>query len=423
VVAGVTALVTVFYALVNVDLKVALAYHSVENIGIILAGLGLAVLFSDRRFSDNPAIRGAAAVALLACLYHVVNHALFKSLLFLGTGSIERHVGPPDLRRLGGLITRYRWTAITFLIGATAIAGLPPLNGFISEWLTVQSLFGGRGVYKANQPSEPVVLLVMVVLVITLATLAMAFAMTALAFAKITGEALLGEPREPRHITRQPWSMRLVMLVLASACLVLGLQPWLLVPWLSSATTAVGYHPSSLSATPTVLAIQLPGSPTGEGYDAALPLIPLMLLVAIPVVLTVGLRPWKWRTRKVWVGGEPFSAKTMQYDGSALSALVWEPLSKRRPERADEAPAVPAAAVTEAEPPIMTPNPLPVDVVLSSRRVVLERSNQAYNALIAAVIKASDSFGKRVQSGDVRRYLVYILATVILALVFLAVAR
>ena len=124
----------VVYALFQHELKRLLAFHSIENIGIIVLGLGACLLLRAR------GAEAWAAFALAAALLHTVNHALFKSLLFLGAGSFERAVGSLELDRLGGLLRRMPWTGGAFFVGAVAIAGLPPLNGFASEWTTLQSL-------------------------------------------------------------------------------------------------------------------------------------------------------------------------------------------------------------------------------------------------------------------------------------------
>jgi NADH:ubiquinone oxidoreductase subunit 5 (subunit L)/multisubunit Na+/H+ antiporter MnhA subunit len=401
--ASLTAVTTVFYALVSAELKVALAYHSVENVGIILAGLGLAVLFSDAQFAGRPAVRAAASIALMACLFHVVNHAIFKSLLFLGIGSIERHVGPPILGRLGGLIGRLPWTAVTMLVGATAIAGLPPLNGFVSEWLTVQALFGGQGAYSAVRPDEPTALLLMIVLIVALVALALAFAMTALAFAKIGGEALLGQPRRELTISPEPWSMRLPMLLLAVLCVALGLQPWLLVPWLSTAAESVGYPRAGLVATPEHIAVSLPDASIegSAAYDASLPMLPLVLLVVLPLLLTAVLGTRRWARRPAWVGGSDLAPAGVQYEGSTLTALLWHRLSRT-------ATTAPAA--------------VPYRVAVTPRRAVTELSNGVANWLTTRLTEGSSAFGRWLQNGDVRRYLSYILTTVIVVLVVLGVS-
>ena len=132
--AAATALLGVLHALMQHDLKRLLAYHTVENIGIIFIGLGLALAF---RADGMP---GAAALALAAALFHVFNHSLFKSLLFFGAGAVLTGTGERDMERLGGLIHRMPLASLAFLVGCVAISALPPLNGFVSEWLTFQAI-------------------------------------------------------------------------------------------------------------------------------------------------------------------------------------------------------------------------------------------------------------------------------------------
>ena len=134
VLGGVTAVLGVLYALMQHDLKRLLAYHTVENIGIIFIGLGLALAFQANGFAAG------AALALTAALFHVFNHSLFKSLLFFGAGAVLTATGERDMEHLGGLIHRMPPTAFLFLVGCAAISALPPLNGFVSEWLTFQAI-------------------------------------------------------------------------------------------------------------------------------------------------------------------------------------------------------------------------------------------------------------------------------------------
>src|SRR3989440_2809798 len=133
-VAGPTTLLGVLYALMQHDLKRLLAYHMVENIGIIYIGLGLAIAFQQN------GIAWAAALALTAALFHVLNHSLFKSLLFFGAGAVLSATGERDMEHLGGLVHRMPLTSFAFLVGCVAISALPPLNGFVSEWLTFQAI-------------------------------------------------------------------------------------------------------------------------------------------------------------------------------------------------------------------------------------------------------------------------------------------
>src|SRR5229473_3044369 len=139
IVGVVSAVLGVLYALMEHDLKRLLAYHSIENIGIILMGLGAALIF---RVAGHPLL---AAVALVAAMFHTLNHAIFKCLLFLGAGSVLHSTGTRNMEKMGGLIRPMPVTAFCFLIGAVAISGLPPLNGFVSEWLTYQTLLAGFG--------------------------------------------------------------------------------------------------------------------------------------------------------------------------------------------------------------------------------------------------------------------------------------
>jgi len=395
VLAGATALVTVFYALLCGDLKTALAYHSVENVGIILAGLGLALLFGADRFAGQPAMRAAAALALLASLYHVVNHALFKTLLFLGAGAVERQAGTVETRLLGGLLRASPWVGVPFLVGAVAIAGFPPLNGFVSEWLTLQALFGGQAVYRQG---GTLALAAMVALVLGLVLVAASFALTALAFVKLAGETLLGPPRGPRAADgRVAWSMRSVLVLLAGACLLLGLQPWLLVPWLEAAVAATAMDAPMLQASSTGLTVEL-----GPGYRAALPMWPLLAVGVVPLLLTLWVRAGAATRRPVWAGGEAFQPRTMQYTGGAFSSLVWELV---------------------AGPPGASPGaPLPASFRLSGRLAVVEQANRLVNGLVTRVTTASQRAGDRVQDGDIRNYLLYIFGVVMVVLVLLVAA-
>ena len=186
-VAGVTTVMGVLYALMQHDLKRLLAYHTVENIGIIFIGLGLALAFKAH---DMPF---AAALAFTASLLHVFNHSLFKSLLFFGAGAVLNATGERDMEHLGGLIHRMPQTAFVFLIGCAAISALPPLNGFVSEWLTLQAIL-----LSPQLPSWGLKLLVPAVG----AMLALSAALAAACFVKAYGVTFLGRPRTPRRRRR-----------------------------------------------------------------------------------------------------------------------------------------------------------------------------------------------------------------------------
>jgi formate hydrogenlyase subunit 3/multisubunit Na+/H+ antiporter MnhD subunit len=214
-----TTLFGVLYALMQHDLKRLLAYHSVENIGIILLGLGMSMVFVG---FGHPA---AGALGLIAALYHTLNHAVFKGLLFLGAGSILHATGLRNLNDMGGLIHKMPHTAFYFLVGALAISALPPLNGFVSEWLTFQTALQAsilkNGVVRSLLP-------------LFAATLALAGALTGMCFVKVFGIAFLGRPREARHAAPDAagdhghdagMMERFGMAWLAAGCFVLGLFP------------------------------------------------------------------------------------------------------------------------------------------------------------------------------------------------------
>src|SRR5439155_12820133 len=158
--------------------------------------------------------------ALVAGLFQVVNHAVFKGLLYLSTGAIEKLAGTVEYRRLGGLFKNFPWTASAFLFGAIAIAGFPPFNGFISEWLTLQSLFAALNAFAIPGP-----VLSACVIIIATALLALTFGLTAFAFVKMAGITILGKPRKDLVIAQQemPWFVRLIFIVLSSICLSFGI--------------------------------------------------------------------------------------------------------------------------------------------------------------------------------------------------------
>ena len=207
-----TALYGVLFAAVQSDMKRLLAYSSIENIGILIAGIGLAILFHSNHQDQ------VAALALVATLYHALNHSFFKSLLFLGTGSVLHATGERSLGKLGGLIHKMPWVAALALIGVLAISGLPPLNGFVSEWLLLQAFL--------LAPSMPQLYLNML-LPLGAAALALGGALAAYAMVKFYGVIFLGQPREEKLAEAHDAGPmeRAGMLWLAGGCVVLGLSP------------------------------------------------------------------------------------------------------------------------------------------------------------------------------------------------------
>jgi len=207
-----TALYGVIFAAVQTDMKRLLAYSSIENIGIIVAGIGLAILFK----SYGKTL--IAAIAMTAVLYHSLNHAFFKSLLFLATGSVLHATRERSLGKLGGLIHRMPWVAWTALVGTLAIAGLPPLNGFVSEWLLLQAFL-----FTPSLPQSFINMLVP----LAAAALVLAVALAAFVMVKFYGVIFLGRPREANlAYARDAGTLERVALVwFAVGCVALGLFP------------------------------------------------------------------------------------------------------------------------------------------------------------------------------------------------------
>jgi formate hydrogenlyase subunit 3/multisubunit Na+/H+ antiporter MnhD subunit len=207
-----SAVLGVLYALMQHDLKRLLAYHSVENIGIIYIGLGLSMIFHATHHLE------IAALALIAALYHCLNHALFKSLLFFGAGAVLQQSRQHDMEKMGGLIKKMPVTATCFLIGCISISALPPFNGFVSEWLTFQAALQGpllkSGILGAMIP-------------VAAAMLALTGALAAACFVKVYGIVFLGRPRSPEiEGAKDPsFGMQCAQILLAVCCLGFGIFP------------------------------------------------------------------------------------------------------------------------------------------------------------------------------------------------------
>jgi hydrogenase-4 component B len=259
---GLSALGGVLYALFQHDLKRLLAFHSIENVGIIVLALGASLVFAAR---DEPVW---AAIAFAAGLLHTLNHAVFKALLFLGAGAFERAVHGLELDRLGGLLRRMPWTGGAFLVGAMAIAGLPPLNGFASEWLTLQSLLH-LGTSDALGVSLGGLL--------ATAALGVTAALAVFCFVKVVGLVLLGRPRRPACATavEAGWSMRAGVLWLAGLCVVLGAVPGLLLPYLLSLS------PFGVSAPVGDTGLDIPATGTLGTLAVAILVAVLVALLAV----------------------------------------------------------------------------------------------------------------------------------------------
>lgn len=410
-VAAITAVVNVWYAIASHDLKKALAYHSIENVGIIMVGVGAALLFQSIDLS------ALAILALTAGLYHLLNHAVFKGLLYLGTGTIEFQTDQiVDIERLGGLLKIWPLTAGAFLVGAVSIAGFPPFNGFVSEWLTLQSLL--NGLYH-----EVPGLAGKLMLVLTFALLVVSFALTAFCFVKIAGMALLGRPRSNltivegwRRTPPPPWTMRSMMVLLAAMCLLLGLFPVGVMQFLVRVSGgALGYGRSTMIIDLPVLDFLLGDTFVFESQTTllAISIVACFLGFGVWVLRRVRLRghPRVMESKTPWNCGTPYNSFQTQYTGAALSFLIrdlfgtgWGFVSRSLPK-----------------------DYLPANMVMSegasggtprTSQIVLEVFRVGYNRLISWLLLVSARIEAFFQNGDIRRYLAYILIVNLIVLLF-----
>lgn len=295
----------VLFALAQHDLKRLLAYHSVENIGIIVMGLGVGLL---GRALHSPTL---TVLGIAGGLLHVINHAVFKGLLFLGAGSVLHATGTGSMDRLGGLQKRMPWTSFSFLIGAAAISGLPPFNGFISEFLIY--LAGLHGVCSFGAD-------VAIALLLVIGGLALIGGLAAACFAKAFGIVFLGEPRGDAagRAHEAGWSMRLPMLLLATACLGIGQAA----PWIVIAMRRVVQAVVTLPDAEIVLVLETTLLPLKYIVQGCGFFILLLLFLA-------WLRSWLLLGRPVeetvtWDCGYAAPASRMQYTSSSFA----EPLTR-----------------------------------------------------------------------------------------------
>jgi hydrogenase-4 component B len=288
-------------ALAQHDLKRLLAYHSVENIGIIIMGLGLAVLGRARN-DPGLVLLGFAGGAL-----HVVNHALFKSLLFLGAGSVQHGAHTRDLDHLGGLGRAMPFTAGLFLVGAAAISGLPPLNGFVSEWTI---MLGAASALDLG-PGDPVRYAVLVA-----PSLALVGGLASACFVKVQGSVFLGNPRTEEAARAHESSpvMLAPMAVLAAACVAIGLLPPLLLPALTRGAAAWSGMPLSALALPAEMAA---GSVERVAGVAALLLGIVLLLAFLRRRIGAGAT-----VAETWGCGFTRPTARMQYTASSFAQIL-----------------------------------------------------------------------------------------------------
>jgi hydrogenase-4 component B len=367
-----SGLLGILYALGEHDLKRVLAYSSVENIGIIYLGLGAALVFIA---SDSPMW---AALALMAALLHALNHALFKSLLFLGAGAISDAAHTLDIELLGGLFNRMRVTGSVFLIACCSIIGLPLFNGFTGEWLLFRSFIAG---------SEVSSVLGRVALPLMAGVLALIGGVAVTCFAKVYSVAFLGRARsaEAQHAAEVALPMQAAMALLAAACVVIGLVPGLVLNPLSALAQGL-------------LHAEAPSIPLSH----TLPLVAGMAIVLAAVVSVVQRRT---RVTPTWACGLPGLDHQMQYSSSSFSKPLGTVFAKAyRPDRSTE--------VLYEEQPYF-----PKSIVYRSVRTTsFEKS--LYRPAVEGIVSMATRL-RRLQTGNIQVYLLYIFLALVALLIFM----
>jgi formate hydrogenlyase subunit 3/multisubunit Na+/H+ antiporter MnhD subunit len=368
----VSGVLGVLWALAQHDLKRLLAYHSVENIGIILIGLGAGAL------GLSYGLPVLATLGIAGALLHTANHALFKSLLFLGSGAIGRGSGTRDIDALGGLARRMPWTWGAFLIASIAIVGLPPLNGFVSEWTIALALLAGLDAPGAVRT-----------LTAGLVGLGLIGGLALACFTKVDGAMFLGEPRTraARDAREVGALMRGPMVALAAACVALGLFPALaLDPALRVATALTSSSSAALAPALAALA-------AGATRVSWLALLFVAMLLAA-ALLRNGLLRRRILVEETWACGYPVTTPRMQYTAASFAApllATFGRLAGLRVERTARSFAT-----------------RPVDLILDrAARPLWRRLNDGAARL------------RWMQSGRLHEYLLYVLATLAILLVYL----
>ena len=310
---AVSAVMGVLYALMQHDIKRLLAFHSIENIGIILIGVGTAVLL------DAHGAKELAALALAAAIFHSINHAVFKSLLFIAAGAVVHATGLRDLNHLGGLGRKMPMTLLAFGIGAAAISGLPPLNGFASEWLTFQGLLGAAGTGALDPFAR-------FAAAGAIGALALTAALAVACFVKATGITFLGLPRTAAAAVAHEATRaeRGAMAGLAAACVVLGLAAGPIVASLTNVAKSA-LHVASPAAGPAAAIPTITAVPRTENVATYAALVVGLLLLAVITAVAAFALTGRSRTaaRRVdtWTCGiAPQPA--FQYTATSYSQLV-----------------------------------------------------------------------------------------------------
>jgi hydrogenase-4 component B len=387
-VASISALLGVMYALMETDIKRVLAYSTVENVGIILIGLGAAMVFESYHLNL------LAGLALIATLLHVMNHALFKGALFMGAGSILFATHTKDMEKLGGLARRMKWTGIIFFIGALSIAAIPPFNGFVSEWLIFQSLL---------QSFQIPDITVKILLPVAIAILALTGALAAVCFVRLFGIVFLAKPRSDHaeHAEEVPRTMLVGSGIAAFLCVFTGILSFAIIPYVDQVTTPlVGASAASSIVNGFVI------SPTNDQFSTMSPFVlAILIAIMVPLVIVISKRYGGKRKTVIedtWDCGTPLTAHN-QYTGTAYSnplVKVFSYIYRPKPEVKTES----------------TSSPYVKKRVSYAFVIVPVFEKYLYQPIVTIMVALAHRASK-IQAGSIQAYLAYIFATLVFLLI------
>lgn len=386
--ASISAVLGVMYALMETDIKRLLAYSTVENVGIILIALGAAMVFKSYSLLDF------AALALIAALFHALNHALFKGLLFMGAGSILYSTHTKNIEQLGGLIKKMPYTAAFFFVGALSIAAIPPLSGFVSEWLIFQSLL-----LSSNFPEMAVKILIPV----TVGMLALTGALAAACFVRAFGVTFLAMPRteHAEHAKEAPLAMLAGMGFAALLCVLGGVLSTLIVPFIDRATA-----PVIGASIASKLVYGLVMSPAIQSFSSVSPLTLAGLLIVILPGVYIASSLYGGRKKTVvvdtWNCGTPLSPRT-EYTGTAYSKPIEMIFSSiYRPHKVQKA--------------TLTSSPFIKRNITYSDEIEPVYEKYMYSP-VARITMEIARRASAIQTGSIQAYLAYIFITLVLLLI------
>ncbi len=394
IIGAISALLGVLYALSEHDLKKLLAYHSVENIGIIFMGIGSALIFIGLGF------KSIAAIALVGALFHTMNHAIFKSLLFLSAGSVVSATHTRNIEEYGGLIKLMPFTSLFFLIGAMAISALPPFNGFASEWLVFQALFAG--VVQQDMATR-------IVFIFAIVSLAFTGGLAAACFVKAFGISFLAKPRSKESLRAKETgiSMQFGMAVLSALCLILGVFSNFIVLRLEGVISALSVFskvPSDIIFSGRTVAVR-------DNF-AALSLSEIFIALVIAILAVYMIFNYISRKQKekiygTWDCGATLNSR-MEITATSFSRSIIAIFSSiLKPTKQID------IEYQDAH----------IRYFTKSSTVTLGIGNlykkYLYDPVYNATVKIADQ-AKEIQSGNINTYILYIFVTIIILLVWIS---